>query len=68
MIEQPADFQAAEIRAQRQAGLRAEAVQPGLPGKLVDVVIHPRVLQTKAFGDGPTGFAVPEDGGLTLDW
>ena len=66
MIEQPADFQAAEIGAERQAGLGAKAVGTAFAGKFGNVVIDAGVLPDQRVGHGLAGFAVPQDGRLTL--
>ena len=55
----PANFQRAEIGAQRQAGLRAKAVLSALGGESRHVLGHARVLPHDGIGDRLAGFAVP---------
>ena len=66
MLEQPADFQAAEVSAERQPGLGAEAVGSALARKLRDVFVYSRILPDQRVGDGLAGFPVPQHGRLTL--
>jgi len=66
VFENPADFQAAEIRCERQPGLAAETILPACFCQLADVVRDPRVCHTRAFASGLPVFAVPHNGGLAL--
>ena len=52
VIEQPANLQAAEIRAERQAGLGAKAVGAAVAGKFRNVVVDPRVLPDQSVATG----------------
>ena len=66
MLEQPANFQAAEVGAERQPGLGPEAVGSAFARKFRDVVIYSRVLPDQRVGHGLAGLPVPQHGGLTL--
>ena len=66
MIEQPSDFQSAEIGAERKAGLCSKAIGAAVPGELSNVVIDPRVLPDESVGHGLAGFPVPQQRRLTL--
>ena len=59
VVEQPADFQAAEIGTEREAGLGAKAISSAFARKLGDVVIDSRVLPDQRVGYGLAGFPVP---------
>ena len=66
MVEQPANFQAAEIGAERQPGLGSKAVGSAFARKFRDVVIDSRVLPDQRVGHGLAGLPVPQHGGLAL--
>src|SRR6267142_2133403 len=55
IFKQPAQLQAAEVRAQWQSGLQPEAILPALAGEARDIVRN-RLA----------GLALPQDGGLPL--
>ena len=59
MLEQPADFQTAEVGAEREPGLASKAVGPAFAGEFGDVIIDPRVLPDQRIGHGFAGLAVP---------
>src|SRR5882672_11279080 len=44
IFKQPAQLQAAEVRAQWQSGLQPEAVLPALAGEARDIIRNPHVL------------------------
>ena len=66
MVQQPADFQRAEVGGQRQAGLGAEAVRAALARQFGDVIRHARILPDQRVGQRLAGLAVPQDGGFAL--
>src|SRR6185312_2130242 len=66
MLEQPADFQAAEVGAERQASLGPKAVSPTFARKLCDVVLYSSVLPDQGVGHGLAGLPLPQHGSLTL--
>src|SRR6266700_7908053 len=66
IFKQPAKLQAAEVRTQRQSGLRPEAVLPALAGEARDIFRNPRVLPNNCICKRPAGLALPKDGGLPL--
>src|ERR1700693_4294395 len=66
IFKQPAQLQAAEIRAQRQSGLLPEAILAALPGEARDVFRNSRVLPNHRISNRLAGLALPKDGGLPL--
>jgi len=66
MVQQPADFQRAEIGGERQPGLGAEAAGAALARELGDVLVHARILPDQRVGQRLAGLAIPQDGGLAL--
>ncbi len=66
MFEQPADFQAAEVSAERQSSLGAKAVRAAVAGKLCDVVVDTCVLPNNRVGHRLAGFSVPQNRSFAL--
>src|SRR5260370_4481037 len=66
IFKQPAQLQAAEVRAERQSGLRPEAALPALPCEARDIFRDPRVLPNNRIRNRLAGLALPDDGGLSL--
>ena len=66
MVEQPADFQAAEVGGERQAGFVAEAVGAAGAGELGDGIGDAHILPDEGMVRGAAGVAVPKDGGFAL--
>ena len=66
IFKKPAQLQAAEVGAQRQSGLRTEAVLPALAGEARDIFGNPRVLPNNRIRNRLAGLALPKDGGLPL--
>src|SRR6266852_6275609 len=66
VFKQPAQLQAAEVCAQRQPGLRPEAVLPAFTGEARDVFLNPCVLPNDGIRHWFAGLALPEDCGLPL--
>jgi hypothetical protein len=59
MLEQPADFQTAEVRAEWKPGLASKAVGPAVAGEFCDVIIYSGVLPDQGIGHRLAGFPVP---------
>src|ERR1700730_5573955 len=66
IFKQPAQLQAAEVRAQWQSGLLPEAVLAALPGEARDIFRNSRVLPNNRIRNRLAGLALPKDGGLPL--
>src|SRR5207248_4951186 len=66
MIQNPANFQAAEVGAQRKPGFCSKAILPALTSKIRDVIGSARVLPDDGISNRLAGFAVPHDCGFTL--
>src|ERR1700687_6197977 len=66
IFKQPAQLQAAEVRAQRQSSLRPEAVLPALAGEARDIIRNPHVLPNNRIRKRLAGLALPQDCGLPL--
>ena len=66
VIEQPADFEGAEIGGERESGLRAEAVGSPVAGEFGDRFGDPHILPDESVGHGFAGVAIPQDGGFAL--
>src|SRR5438105_10525841 len=66
MIENPANFQAAEVSAERQPGFCAKTILSSLASKLGDIVGSACILPDNGVRNRFAAFAVPNDGSLTL--
>src|SRR6267378_1057173 len=66
IFKQPAQLQAAEVRAQWQSGLQPEAILPALAGEARDIVRNPHVLPNNRIRNRLAGLALPQDGGPAL--
>ncbi len=66
IVQQPAQFQTAEIRAQRQASLRAKTILSTVLCKMSDVFRNTRVLPNDRVGDRLARAAFPHHGSLAL--
>src|SRR5437667_1246673 len=66
MIEYPANFQAAEVSAERQPGFCAKTVLSALASKIGNIVGSARVLPNDCISERLTSFAVPHDGSFAL--
>ncbi len=66
IFQDPPQLQAAEVRAQRQASLRTEAVLPALLGKARYLIDDTRVLPDDGVRNRPSGLALPDHRGLAL--
>src|SRR5207302_9611273 len=66
IFEQPAQLQAAEVRAQRQSSLLPEALLSAFAGEAHDIFRNSRVLPNNRIGNRLAGLALPQDGGLPL--
>ncbi len=66
ILQQPTQFQAAEISAQRQSRLWPEPVLTAVAGETRDIFRYPRVLPNDGIRNRFARFALPEDGSLPL--
>src|SRR5277367_6893287 len=66
MFQEPAQFQAAEVRAQRQSRLSAKAVLSTVLPKMSDVFRNTRVLPNDRIGDRLARAAFAHHGSLAL--
>ena len=66
IFQQPPQLQAAEVRAQRQTGLRAKTILPSLARKSSHLLCHPRVLPHNGIRDWLPRAALPHHGRFPL--
>src|SRR5215510_192334 len=66
MIENPTQFQRAEVGSQGQTSCRAEAVLTTLPSEFCDVSRDAHILPDNRIVNRFTGFPVPNKGGFAL--
>src|SRR6266853_5272381 len=66
VVQQPAHFQAAEIRAQRQPSRLTKTILPSARGKTRRLLRHSGILPDDRVGDRLPGFLVPNYAGFPL--
>ncbi|MFZ0335411.1 MAG: hypothetical protein WBD21_09885 [Candidatus Acidiferrales bacterium] len=66
ILQNPPDFQAAEIGGEGKTGLAAEAILPAVAMEFGDSVFDARVLPDESIGHRLSRLSIPEDGSFSL--